>query len=168
MTSDPRSKAYAQHLDSIDPISHLRSEFHIPTKEEIKSSTAEFDLPTNTPNEASSGYRDEGEKCIYFCGNSLGLQPIRTRTLVDEELNVWARRGVMGHFDHTHDRPWVSIDDQVTTHMSQIVGAQPSEVAVMGTLTSNIHFLLAAFYKPTKERYKIIMEGKAFPSDQVG
>lgn len=167
MTTDPKARAYAQHLDSIDPISHLQSEFYIPTKAEIKSSAAEFTLPENLTVEAPSEYKDDGEQCIYFCGNSLGLQPIRARTLINEELNVWARRGVLGHFDHTHDRPWVSIDDQVTTFMSQIVGAKPEEVAVMGTLTSNIHFLLAAFYKPTKERYKIIMEAKAFPSDQV-
>jgi len=49
--------------------------------------------------------------------------------------------------------------------MSKIVGALPSEVAVMGSLTENIHLLLASFYKPSGSRTKIIIEGKAFPSD---
>jgi kynureninase len=49
--------------------------------------------------------------------------------------------------------------------MAKLVGASPSEVAVMQTLTANLHFLLASFYKPTKAKYKIIIEGKAFPSD---
>lgn len=48
-----------------------------------------------------------------------------------------------------------------------MVGAKSSEVAAMGSLTGNIHLLLAGFYKPTEKRYKVIMEGRAFPSDHV-
>ena len=52
--------------------------------------------------------------------------------------------------------------------MAPIVGAQPSEVAVMETLTANLHLLMAAFYRPDiKGRHKIIIESKAFPSDHV-
>ncbi|ORY53481.1 kynureninase [Rhizoclosmatium globosum] len=99
-------------------------------------------------------------------GNSLGLQPVATRKLINEELDVWADRGVNGHFDHPLNRPWVSVDDNVLEQSARIVGAKStSEVAIMNTLTSNLHFLLVSFYRPTPLRYKIIMEAKAFPSD---
>ncbi|KAF8466416.1 putative kynureninase [Kalaharituber pfeilii] len=141
---------YAKHLDSIDPLSHLRPEFYIPPKLDI--------CPTTVCTKP-------GEPCVYFCGNSLGLQPKRTKTLIDEELEIWAKQGVTGHFRHPKSRPWVAIEETVTTHLAGIVGALPSEVAAMGSLTANIHLLLAGFYKPTEERYKIIIESKAFPSD---
>jgi kynureninase len=51
--------------------------------------------------------------------------------------------------------------------MADIVGARVEEVAIMGSLTANLHLLLAAFYTPTKERHKIIIEKRAFPSDHV-
>lgn len=51
--------------------------------------------------------------------------------------------------------------------MSKIVGASPEEVAAMGTLTMNLHMLLASFYKPTSDKHKILLDWKAFPSDHV-
>ncbi|KAI9326888.1 pyridoxal phosphate-dependent transferase [Obelidium mucronatum] len=90
--------------------------------------------------------------------------PVATRKLINEELDVWADRGVNGHFDHPHSRPWVSVDDNILEQSALIVGAaSQSEVAVMNTLTSNLHFLLISFYRPTPQRFKIIMEAKAFP-----
>lgn len=76
-------------------------------------------------------------------------------------------RGVLGHFDHPLDRPWKNIDSLVIPGLATVVGAKRSEVACMGSLTSNIHTLLSSFYRPTKERYKILYEEKAFPSDIV-
>lgn len=76
----------------------------------------------------------------------------------------------MGHFFPHEDQllpPFVDIDAAGSALMAPIVGALASEVAVMGTLTANLHFLMASFYRPTKEKYKIIIEGKAFPSDHV-
>lgn len=125
------------------------------------------------------------EPCLYLCGNSLGLQPKGTRKLLEEELTTWARRcalsffvcsllipfafhrGVNGHFDHEYGRPWVTIDETVRDESACLVGALPLEVIVMNTLTSNLHFLMASFYRPTKDRYKIVFEEKAFPSDHV-
>lgn len=104
-------------------------------------------------------------KQVYLCGNSLGLQPKLTETLIKQELQVWQERGVQGHFDHPYNRPWVRVDDYVRPQMASIVGAQVKEVVVMNSLTVNLHLLLVSFYKPTKTRFKIIMEAKAFPSD---
>ncbi|KAI9014852.1 pyridoxal phosphate-dependent transferase [Gaertneriomyces semiglobifer] len=103
--------------------------------------------------------------CIYLCGNSLGLQPKKTRKLLEEELDVWASAGVQGHFNHPYGRPWVSIDDHVIAESARIVGAQNHEVTIMNSLTANLHFLMISFYRPTTHRYKIMMEAKSFPSD---
>ena len=52
--------------------------------------------------------------------------------------------------------------------MAPLVGALSEEVAVMQTLTANLHLMMASFYRPTRTKYKIILERKAFPSDHVG
>ncbi|KAF3922776.1 Kynureninase [Arthrobotrys entomopaga] len=146
----------ALDLDARDDLRHLRNEFHIP----VYKSTVELDESREMP-------ENDGQesRTIYLCGNSLGLQPKGTKTLILEELEVWAQNGVHGHHEHPKSRPWIDIDETVTEGMAGIVGALTSEVAVMGTLTSNLHFLMAAFYQPDEKRYKIIIEDKAFPSD---
>ena len=83
---------------------------------------------------------------------------------------TWAQKGVLGHFwEHTDAtlNPFLHVDDQAAEMMAPIVGAQKEEVAVMETLTANLHFMLSSFYRPTKEKYKIILEKRAFPSDHV-
>ncbi|MFV8327670.1 kynureninase [Flavobacterium sp. ZS1P14] len=105
-----------------------------------------------------------GEKVIYFTGNSLGLQPKRTKAYVDEVMDDWANLGVEGHF--YAEKPWWDYQERFANPLSKIVGALPSEVTVMNTLTVNLHLLMVSFYRPTKIRYKIICEEKAFPSDQ--
>ena len=143
----PEDRDFAVHLDSLYPT--FRDDFHIPTNEGVG---AEDPLPR--------------KECIYFCGNSLGLQPKVTPGLIQAELGIWATRGVQGHF--RHDKwPWVSIHETCTAGMAEIVGAHVDEVAVMGSLTANIHILMAAFYVPTPQKHKIIIEDKAFPSDHV-
>jgi len=145
---NPADREFALYLDSMYP--SLRHEFHIPTNLGVGG--------TDNPNPL--------KECIYFCGNSLGLQPKLTKTLVLGELDIWANRGVQGHF--RHDRwPWVSIHETCTSGMAQITGATVEEVAIMGSLTANLHLLLAAFYNPTPERHKIVIEKRAFPSDHV-
>ncbi|EKX54487.1 hypothetical protein GUITHDRAFT_156870 [Guillardia theta CCMP2712] len=100
-----------------------------------------------------------------MCGNSLGLQPAKTKQYVNEELDRWAKLGVRGHFEG-EGRHWAKIDDLLQSPMARVVGAQDKEIAVMNGLTANIHLMFVPFYRPTKERYKVIMEAQAFPSDR--
>jgi kynureninase len=129
---------FARKLDSEDPLKEFRSRFHIP--------------------------QHEGKDCIYLTGNSLGLQPRSARDYVLRELDEWARHGVEGHF--LAQNPWFSYHEILTKQLAHIVGALPEEVVAMNQLTVNLHVLLTTFYRPTKERYKILCEARAFPSDQ--
>lgn len=105
-----------------------------------------------------------GREVVYFTGNSLGLQPKTTQSYIQQELDDWAKHGVEGHFLAKH--PWMPYHEFLTGKMAKIVGALPSEVVMMNQLTVNVHLLMVSFYRPTKQRYKIICEAKAFPSDQ--
>ncbi|WP_396151345.1 kynureninase [Flavobacterium sp.] len=116
-------------------------------------------------------YRDEflfpsinGKNVIYFTGNSLGLQPKRTQAYVDEVMNDWAKLAVEGHF--YADKPWWDYHERFAVPLGGIMGAKPSEITVMNTLTVNLHLMMVSFYRPTPKKYKIICEEKAFPSDQ--
>ena len=61
---------------------------------------------------------------------------------------------------------WINYHERLTKSSANVVGAKPSEVVIMNALTVNIHLLLVSFYRPKKDRYKIIIEKGAFPSDQ--
>ncbi|KAK2737364.1 Kynureninase (L-kynurenine hydrolase) [Myotisia sp. PD_48] len=151
------TREFAQSLDHADPLKEFRDQFIIPTKKDLTRKT----LVAPSEEEPSS-------PCIYFCGNSLGLQPKNSRKYIDRFLQSWATKGVMGHFTPHDDEylpPYLHMDDKAAELMAPIVGASPSEVAIMNTLTANLHFLMASFYCPTKDKFKIILEGKAFPSD---
>lgn len=104
------------------------------------------------------------EHCVYFTGNSLGLEPKSVREYINSELDDWAKYGVEGHFDARN--PWFSYHELLMAPAAKMVGANTGEVVHMNGLTTNIHLLMVSFYRPTKERYKIICEAKAFPSDQ--
>mgnify|MGYP000072379438 FL=1 len=132
------SLAFAQQLDAQDQLSHYQNEFSFP--------------------------QVNGKNAIYFTGNSLGLQPKRAKTYVDEVMNDWANLAVEGHF--YAEKPWWDYHERFANPLSKLVGALPSEVTVMNTLTVNLHLLMVSFYRPTATRYKIICEEKAFPSDQ--
>ena len=105
-----------------------------------------------------------GKESIYLCGNSLGLQPKKVKEYVNAELDDWAALGVEGHLHARH--PWLPYHEFLTKSMSSLVGAFPSEVVVMNSLTVNLHLLMASFYRPTKDRFKILIESDAFPSDR--
>jgi kynureninase len=132
------TREFAQSLDAQDELRKYRDEFHFP--------------------------RVNGKQVIYFTGNSLGLQPKRTKTYVDEVMADWANLAVEGHF--YSDKPWWDYQERFAVPLSDIVGAKPTEVGVMNTLTVNLHLLMVTFYNPTPNKYKIICEEKAFPSDQ--
>ena len=113
----------------------------------------QFIFPVNQQNEPQ----------IYFCGNSLGLQPKSAQNALNAELEDWGKWGVEGHF---HGRkPWFHYHKFLTDFAAEVVGAKPIEVVIMNQLTVNLHLLMVSFYRPTKQRYKIIMEAGAFPSD---
>lgn len=130
--------AFAKELDANDSVKEFRQRFFIP--------------------------QHEGKDCVYFTGNSLGLQPKTTAQYVQQELDDWAKLGVEGHFQAKN--PWMPYHEIFPKQLSKIVGCQENEVVVMNQLTVNLHLLMVSFYRPTKERYKIICEAKAFPSDQ--
>jgi kynureninase len=129
---------FAKQLDKQDTLKHFREMFYIPLM--------------------------FGKECIYFTGNSLGLQAKRTQDYVVDELEDWASLGVEGHL-HARN-PWLPYHEIFPKQLSKIVGCLPQEVVVMNSLTVNLHLLMVSFYRPTKQRYKIICEAKAFPSDQ--
>jgi kynureninase len=101
---------------------------------------------------------------VYLAGNSLGLQPKKAREYIEAELDDWAKLGVEGHFKAGN--PWLSYHELLTDQTARLVGANPSEVVVMNTLTVNLHLMMVSFYRPTRERNKILIEAGAFPSDQ--
>ena len=133
------SLEYAKKQDAEDALASFRNKFHIPKNA-------------------------SGEELIYFCGNSLGLQPKITSEYIKEELTDWANLGVEGHVEGKH--PWLPYHEFLTENMAKIVGAKPSEVVVMNTLTTNLHLMMVSFFQPTKTKYKIVVESDAFPSDK--
>ena len=133
------TESFAQNLDEQDALRNFRDKFHIPKQE-------------------------SGEDVLYFTGNSLGLQPKTTRTYIEQELKDWENWGVEGHF-HAK-RAWMPYHELLTDSLAKIVGAKPIEVVAMNSLTVNLHLLMVSFYRPTAERYKIVIEKNAFPSDQ--
>jgi kynureninase len=143
MKSDPHpfstDASYFTRADAADPLRSYRTRFHVPENR-------------------------EGTPHIYLCGNSLGLQPRDAKRFIEEELEDWASLGVEGHFRARH--PWMRYHEELSSQSATIVGALPREVVVMNTLTVNLHLLMVSFYRPTTHRYRIIIEEKAFPSDQ--
>ncbi|MCW5961527.1 MAG: kynureninase [Pyrinomonadaceae bacterium] len=133
------NEEFARKMDELDLLKNFRDKFYIPMQE-------------------------SGEEVLYFTGNSLGLQPKTTRNYIEQELKDWEMLGVEGHF--AAKNPWMPYHETVTTQLANIVGARKSEVVAMNSLTANLHFLMVSFYRPTAERYKIVIEGDAFPSDK--
>jgi kynureninase len=133
------TKAFARKLDSQDSLASYRDRFHTP----------------RGPN---------GDEWVYLTGHSLGLQPKSAREYVERELQLWQELAVEGHFHGP--QPWVPYIELLSGPTARLVGALPSEVVVMNTLTVNLHCMMVSFYRPTRDRNKIVIESNAFPSDQ--
>jgi kynureninase len=133
------NREFAQALDRDDPLAEYRQRFNFPRQR-------------------------NGRSPVYFCGNSLGLQPQLAVDYVKQELQHWHELGVDGHF-HS-ERPWSTYHRLATDGFASLTGARPDEVIAMNTLTVNLHLLMASFYRPTEQRRKIVIEAGAFPSDQ--
>lgn len=133
------SEDFALAMDARDPLAGYRERFHFP----------------RTKN---------GERCLYLCGHSLGLQPKTVGKYIEQELSAWAQLGVEGHFRAKH--PWVPYHRLLAGQTASLVGAKPDEVVVMNSLTVNLHLMMVSFYRPTPQRHKILIERGAFPSDQ--
>src|SRR2546425_4642294 len=131
-------ETFAREMDAQDPQRDFREQFYLPVGK-------------------------DGKPLIYFGGNSLGLMPKSARQVVEEELDNWAKLGVDAH--HAAGTPWYSYHESLRQPTAQLVGAKPLEVVCMNSLTVNLHLMMATFYRPTKSRFKILMEEPAFPSD---
>src|SRR5947199_3413231 len=129
---------FALQLDREDPLRQFREKFHLPRGK-------------------------NGRPLIYFAGNSLGLMPKSARQIVEEELDDWAKLGFDAHLEAK--TPWYSYHEALREPTARLVGAKPIEVICMISLTVNLHLMMASFYRPTKSRFKILMEDPAFPSD---
>ena len=140
MTTLALDEQHAIDLDGCDELPTLREQFHVPP--------------------APGGRYPEA---AYFAGNSLGLQPKVIAARVAQELDDWARLGVEGHLEGR--RPWVGYHELLREPAARLVGAQPSEVVVMNSLTVNLHLMMVSFYRPTPTRHAIVIEDTAFPSD---
>src|ERR1700759_4678219 len=105
-----------------------------------------------------------GAELLYLCGHSLGLMPLAARRIVEQELDDWARWGVLGHEEAT--RPWIPYHENLTAGLAYLTGARPHEGVGMNSLTVNLHLMLARFHRPSGERVKILMEAGAFLSDR--
>lgn len=136
MTADEER---ARALDAADPLSSLRERFHLPRGK-------------------------DGSPAAYFCGHSLGLQPVGARQAVLQELDDWSELGVDAHFKGS--TPWYSYHELLREPLARLVGARPSEVVAMNSLTVNLHLMLVSFYRPAAARHCVLMEDGAFPSDR--
>lgn len=132
-------RGFAEQQDAHDPLATSRAEFFIPR-------------------------RANGNDSIYLCGHSLGLQPHAVGRVINEELRHWAHLGVEGHF--ASSRPWLPYHERLTTSLAKLAGALPLEVVAMNSLTVNLHLMLASFYRPRAGREAILIEQRAFSSDQ--
>jgi kynureninase len=132
------SLSCARQLDDADPLRKFRDHFHFPNL--------------------------NGKEVIYFTGNSLGLFPKKAHSYVDQEFLDWKTLAVEAHLKAKN--PWFYYHHFCEQALAKIVGGNKEEVVAMGSLTSNLHLLMVSFYQPKKNRFKIIMEANAFPSDQ--
>jgi len=139
MTTDyHNSLEFARKMDSEDPLRTFRQRFIIPKR--------------------------GGKECIYFCGNSLGLQPVDATRDLGLQMENWAQKAVEGHFEG--DDAWMTLHKKARGPLARLLGARENEVVAMNNLSTNLHLMMVTFFRPRGKRKKILMESGAFPSDQ--
>jgi kynureninase len=139
MTADIQpTERHALDCDAADPLRAYRGLFSIPRAR-------------------------DGSDVVYLAGNSLGLQPKGVRQAMELELDQWAEKAVDAHF--SGGIPWYSYHEALRDSAARLVGARTDEVVVMNSLTVNLHLMMVSFFHPTRDRFKILMEYPAFPSD---
>ena len=131
-------KSFSEELDQKDRLKNYRDLFFIPKDK-------------------------EGNELIYFCGNSLGLQPKKTKEYIIQEVDDWKKFAVEGHFNAKN--PWLPYHELLSVSYSKLIGAKASEVIAMNTLTVNLHLMMVSFYRPKENKFKVLIEKDAFPSD---
>jgi kynureninase len=129
----------ALQRDAADSLAHFAGEFHHPKAA-------------------------DGGQIIYLCGHSLGLQPKSAADYLRQELDSWARGGVLSH--HEGIRPWIPYHQHLSEPLADLVGAIPGEVVAMNSLTVNLHLMMTSFFRPCGTRNRILMEASAFGSDR--
>jgi kynureninase len=139
LASFDNSERFARLMDKRDPLAGFREKFLMPRQ-------------------------GNGEPAVYLAGHLLGLQPSRSREYIGQELSDWGKLGAEGRL-HARN-PWLSYHDCLTQPIARLIGALPHEVVVMNSQTVNLHLMMASFYRPEKKRFKILVNGGAFPSDQ--
>ncbi|HAY34011.1 MAG TPA: kynureninase [Ignavibacteria bacterium] len=130
--------SFAAEADEKDPLRHFKKKFLIPK-------------------------HTDGKDVIYLAGNSLGLQPKTVKDYLEQELKDWAELAVEGHTKAKN--PWLPYHEFLTSQTAMIVGAKNEEVVNMNSLTTNLHLLFVSFYRPEKNKHKILIESNSFPSD---
>ncbi|KGA96372.1 kynureninase [Alkalihalobacillus alcalophilus ATCC 27647 = CGMCC 1.3604] len=100
---------------------------------------------------------------IYLDGNSLGLLSKRAEKTLHTLIDSWKTLGIDGWTEGNY--PWFYLSESLGDKMAQLVGAFEDEVIVTGSTTTNLHQLVATFYKPAGKRTKILADELNFPSD---
>lgn len=129
---------FAREKDKNDPLRKFRKEFYFPAYKK--------------------------KQAIYLCGNSLGLLSKNVKPAINQELKDWKELAIHGYVQSKN--PWLYYQHQFKKPLSRIMGCREDEVTVMNTLTVNLHLMMLSFYRPNSQRYKVLMEAGAFPSDQ--
>ena len=130
---------FAVALDRGDPLGRFRDEFHIPEGDERRGRDLFRRQLAGAPPEANPAVRRRGAGEVGAArrqGAFLGGEPM-------DAVPRAPRRA----------------DGEAGGRLA------PSEVVTMNSLTVNLHLMMASFYRPTRERHRILLEEHAFPSD---
>lgn len=96
---------------------------------------------------------------IYLDGNSLGPLSYGAQAATERRLKQWQHYGV-GGWDE-----WFELAERLSPALGRLLGARPDEVIATGSITANLHALLATFYRPEGSRRNLLATSLDFPSD---